>query len=180
VGRHLGTSFRFDTAVIGWYHPCTDGNISSVTSGAGMTVSAALWEHLGSMLAGIPGDRFGRRTVCRAMAVLYFVSALGCAFAWNWSTLVLFRFIGALASRVHRARPDVHRGGCPRLNGGPARGCFSSTSSSEILLAYLSKLHRRTMQFGPAEWRWKLGIRRFPPYFSCSSFLEFRAVPLAG
>jgi predicted MFS family arabinose efflux permease len=30
------------------------------------------------------------------MAVLYLVSALGCAFAWNWPALVVARFIGGL------------------------------------------------------------------------------------
>jgi len=31
------------------------------------------------------------------MAVLYVISALGCAFAWNWASLVTFRFVGGLA-----------------------------------------------------------------------------------
>ena len=51
---------------------------------------------LGAMLAGIPGDRFGRRDSLRIMAVLYLISALGCAFAWDWYSLVFFRFIGGL------------------------------------------------------------------------------------
>ena len=62
-----------------------------------MTVASALWGTiLGAMLAGIPGDRYGRRDSLRAMAVLYLISALGCAFAWNWSAVVCFRFIGGL------------------------------------------------------------------------------------
>jgi len=63
----------------------------------GVTVSSALLGTiLGSMFAGIPGDRWGRRTSLRIMAVLYMVSSLGCAFAWGWSSLVFFRFIGGL------------------------------------------------------------------------------------
>jgi MFS family permease len=31
------------------------------------------------------------------MAVLYLLTALGCAFAWNWHALVFFRFVGGLA-----------------------------------------------------------------------------------
>ena len=49
------------------------------------------------MLAGIPGDRYGRRDSLRILAVLYVISALGCAFAWDWYSLVCFRFIGGLA-----------------------------------------------------------------------------------
>ncbi len=48
------------------------------------------------MFAGIPGDRWGRRDSLRVMAVLYLISALGCAFAWDWYSLVFFRFIGGL------------------------------------------------------------------------------------
>src|SRR5712692_6173825 len=80
-----GLLFGFDTAVIaGTTHALTE--TFHLSPGAlGMTVSAALWGTiLGSMLAGIPGDKFGRRDSLRAMAVLYLVSALGCAFAWNW------------------------------------------------------------------------------------------------
>src|SRR6202041_176398 len=63
----------------------------------GITVSAALiGTILGAMFAGIPGDKYGRRDSLRVMAVLYIVSALGCAFAWNWPALVVFRFIGGL------------------------------------------------------------------------------------
>src|SRR6266478_1529616 len=92
-----GLLFGFDTAVIaGTTHALTE-TFRLSPAALGMTVSAALWGTiLGSMLAGIPGDKFGRRDSLRAMAVLYLVSALGCAFAWNWSALVLFRFIGGL------------------------------------------------------------------------------------
>ena len=58
--------------------------------------SALVGTILGAMLAGIPGDRFGRRDSLRVMAVLYLISALGCAFAWDWYSLVFFRFIGGL------------------------------------------------------------------------------------
>src|SRR5260370_1810434 len=90
-----GLLFGFDTAVIaGTTHALTETFHLSPWA-LGMTVSAAVWGTiLGSMLAGIPGDKFGRRDSLRVMAVLYLVSALGCAFAGNWSQLVLFRFIG--------------------------------------------------------------------------------------
>jgi MFS family permease len=92
-----GLLFGFDTAVIA-------GTTSSLTTvyhlspfWLGFTVASALYGTiLGAMLAGLPGDRLGRRDSLRLMAVLYFVSALGCAFAWNWPTLVAFRFIGGL------------------------------------------------------------------------------------
>src|SRR5574340_1008914 len=92
-----GLLFGFDTAVIaGTTHALTT-TFHLSPAALGMTVSAALWGTiLGSMLAGIPGDRFGRRDSLRVMAVLYLVSALGCAMAWSWSALVLFPFNGGL------------------------------------------------------------------------------------
>src|SRR4029077_7974798 len=92
-----GLLFGFDTAVIsGTTRSLTDVYHLSPYL-LGVTVfSAILGTIFGSMLAGIPGDKFGRRDSLRVLAILYLVSALGCAFAWNWSALVLFRFVGGL------------------------------------------------------------------------------------
>src|SRR5204863_8841951 len=92
-----GLHFVFYTAFIsGTTHSLSD-TLTLSPAALGLTVSVALWGTiLGSMFAGIPGDKIGRRDSLRAMAVLYLVSALGCALAWNWFALVLFRFIGGL------------------------------------------------------------------------------------
>lgn len=44
----------------------------------------------------IPGQRYGRRDSLRVVAIFYVVSVLGCAFTWNVSSLLFFRFIGRL------------------------------------------------------------------------------------
>ena len=77
-----GLLFGFDTAVIaGRTHALTD-LFHLTKDGLGITVAAALIGTIvGSMLAGIPGDKFGRRDSLRGLAVLYVVSAVGCAFA---------------------------------------------------------------------------------------------------
>ena len=62
-----------------------------------MTVSSALWGTVvGAMTAGYPGQRLAGATVCDVMAIFYVISALGCAFAWSWGSLLLFRIIGGL------------------------------------------------------------------------------------
>src|SRR5260370_24440196 len=67
----------------------------------GFTVaSALLGTVLGSMFAGAPSDRYGRRQCLQALAVLYVVTALGCALAWDWDAFVWFRFIRGLAIGV--------------------------------------------------------------------------------
>ncbi|MGD0364282.1 MAG: MFS transporter, partial [Bryobacteraceae bacterium] len=79
-----GLLFGFDTAVIaGTTHALTE--TYHLTPGSlGLTVAAALWGTIiGAMFAGMPGDRWGRRDSLRVMAILYLISALGCAFAWD-------------------------------------------------------------------------------------------------
>ena len=79
-----GLLFGFDTAVIaGTTHSLTE--VYHLTPfWLGFTVASALVGTIvGSMLAGIPAERFGRRDSLRVMAVLYFLSAVGCAVAWN-------------------------------------------------------------------------------------------------
>ena len=73
-----GLLFDFDTAVI-------SGTTRSLTEVyklspelLGVTVTSALVGTIfGSMLAGIPGDRYGRRDSLRVLAILYLVSDSG-------------------------------------------------------------------------------------------------------
>ena len=92
-----GLLLGFDTAVIsGTIHALSDQYHLTPTS-LGLTVSIALWGTMvGAMLAGIPGDQYGRRSSLMVLAILYLASALGCAFAWGWYPLVVSRFVGGL------------------------------------------------------------------------------------
>ena len=92
-----GLLFGFDTAVIAGTTAALTRAYDLSPQSLGLTVSIALWGTIvGAMFAGIPGDRYGRRDSLRLMAVLYLLSALGCAFAWGWYPLVAARFIGGL------------------------------------------------------------------------------------
>jgi sugar porter (SP) family MFS transporter len=162
-----GLLFGFDTAVIaGTTHALTETFHLSPWA-LGMTVSAALWGTIiGSMLAGIPGDKFGRRDSLRVMAVLYLVSALGCAFAPNWYALVLSRFIGGLGIGGSSVLGPMYIAEvAPAKWRGRLVGLFQFNVVFGILLAYLSNYVVGTMQFGAAEWRWKLGIPAVPALF---------------
>src|SRR4051794_23419641 len=93
-----GLLLGFDTAVIAGTTRDLTRLYGLSPASLGFTVSAALWGTiLGAIFAGIPGDAYGRRDSLRGMAVLYFLSAIGCAFAWNWTALVFFRFIEGIA-----------------------------------------------------------------------------------
>src|SRR5579864_4166001 len=81
-----GLLFGFDTAVIAGTTAALTTKFDLTPSSLGLTVATALvGTIIGAMLAGIPGDRYGRRDSLRILAVFYLVSALGCAFAWDWS-----------------------------------------------------------------------------------------------
>ncbi len=160
-----GLLFGFDTAVISG----TTSNLRQVYHLSpdllGITVSAALiGTILGAMLAGIPGDRFGRRDSLRVLAVLYFVSALGCAFAWNWSALVFFRFIGGLGIGGSSVLGPMYIAEiAPASWRGRLVGVFQFNIVAGILLAYLSNFVVGRQHFTvDAEWRWKLGVAAFP------------------
>ena len=159
-----GLLFGFDTAVIAGATEALTTLYHLSPWSLGVTVTSALvGTIIGSMTAGIPGDAYGRRDSLRVMAVLYVISALGCAFAWNWSALVFFRFIGGLGiggSSVLGPMYIAEIG--PAKMRGRLVGFFQFNVVFGILLAYLSNYIVGTMQLGAAEWRWKLGISALP------------------
>jgi sugar porter (SP) family MFS transporter len=159
-----GLLFGFDTAVIAGTTSALTRVWSLTPSGLGLTVASALvGTILGAMLAGIPGDRLGRRDSLRIMAVLYFVSALGCAFAWDWYSLIFFRFIGGLGIGGSSVLGPMYIAEiAPARWRGRLVGFFQFNVVAGILLAYFSNYVVGLMSLGDAEWRWKLGVAAAP------------------
>jgi sugar porter (SP) family MFS transporter len=159
-----GLLFGFDTIVISG----TTGQLTHVYNltpgGLGLTVSIALWGTvLGALFAGFPGDRFGRRDSLRVMATFYLISALGCAFAWDWYWLVFFRFVGGLAIGGSSVLGPMYIAEiAPAKWRGRLVGIFQINVVVGILLAYFSNYMIGLMGFGAVEWRWKLGIAAAP------------------
>jgi SP family arabinose:H+ symporter-like MFS transporter len=115
------------------------------------------------MFAGIPGDRFGRRDSLRIMAVLYVLSALGCAFAKTLPILVTARFLGGLGIGGSSVLGPMYIAEiAPAKWRGRLVGLFQFNVVFGILLAYLSNYVVGTTHLGPAEWRWKLGVSAIP------------------
>ena len=95
VGALGGLLFGFDTAVIAGTTHSLMSTYALTPELLGITVSIALWGTvISSMTAGIPGEKLGARDALRITAVLYVISALGCAFSPNWWILLAFRFLG--------------------------------------------------------------------------------------
>jgi sugar porter (SP) family MFS transporter len=159
-----GLLFGFDTAVIaGTTRQLTE--VYSLTPYLlGLTVSSALWGTVaGAMTAGYPGQRIGRRDSLRIMAVFYFLSALGCALAWSWGSLLAFRIIGGLGIGGSSVLAPMYIAELsPAKWRGRLVGFFQVNIVLGILLAYLSNFLIGRLNFGLAEWRWQLGIAGLP------------------
>lgn len=159
-----GLLFGFDTAVISGTTAQLTLQYGLSPKLLGITVSSALWGTvIGSLLAGYPGERIGRRDSLRLMAVIYMISGLGCAFAWNWDSLVAFRFLGGLGIGGSSVLGPMYIAEiAPAQLRGRLVGVFQFNVVFGILLAYFSNYVIGLQGFGAAEWRWELGITALP------------------
>ncbi len=162
-----GLLFGFDTAVIAGTTAGLTAAFSLTPSSLGLTVAIALiGTVIGSLTASIPGDRYGRRDSLRGLAVLYLLSALGCAFAWDWYSLVFFRFIGGLAIGGSSVLGPMYIAEIsPASMRGRLVGFFQFNVVAGILVAYLSNYLIGLAHFGAVEWRWMLGVSGIPALF---------------
>jgi sugar porter (SP) family MFS transporter len=164
VGALGGLLFGFDTAVIaGTTHQLTQ--VFHLSAGElGFTVSIALWGTvIGAMFSGILGDKLGGRESLRILAAFYVISALGCAFAWSWPSLLFFRFIGGLGIGGSSVLGPVYIAEiAPARWRGLLVGSFQINIVIGILVAYLSNYLLGLVDFGMNEWRWQLGVAALP------------------
>jgi sugar porter (SP) family MFS transporter len=128
-----------------------------------MTASALIGTIIGCFIAGRPGDIYGRRKCLVVSAILFFASAVGCAVAWDFWSLVIFRVIGGLGigsstiicpMYLAEIAPAKHRG---RLG-----AFFQFNIVLGILVAFLSNYLIGLAGIGEWEWRWKLGVEAAP------------------
>jgi SP family arabinose:H+ symporter-like MFS transporter len=159
-----GLLFGFDTAVI-------SGAIADLTQTyqltaglLGVTVSSALLGTIfGAMLAGIPSERYGPRNTLRLLAVLYFVSSVGCAFAWSWYAFLFFRVIGGLAIGGSSVLGPMYIAEVsPAKKRGWLVAFFQFNVVVGVLIAYFSNYLFGLANLGISEWRWMLGIAALP------------------
>jgi SP family arabinose:H+ symporter-like MFS transporter len=166
VGALGGFLFGFDTAVIAGTTQALTAIYNLTAGQLGVTVSIALvGTVLGAMTAGIPGQKYGGRETLRFLAVCYVVSALGCAFAWNWYALLAARFIGGIGIGGSSVLAPVYIAElAPARIRGRLVGMFQINVVIGILLAYLSNYIIASFGLGNAEWRWQLGIAALPAF----------------
>jgi sugar porter (SP) family MFS transporter len=167
VGALGGLLFGFDTAVISGTTSALTHTYHLSPALLGVTVSSALvGTVIGAMGAGVPGQKFGRRDSLRAMAIFYVLSAIGCAFAWNWPALIFFRFIGGLGIGGSSVLGPMYIAEIAPPNWrGRLVGFFQVNIVVGILLAYVSNAVIGGLHLGANDWRWMFGVSGIPAAF---------------
>jgi len=159
-----GLLFGFDTAVISgttqWLQKVYD--LSSFW--LGFTVASALiGTILGAILVGKPADNYGRRNTLFVLAVLYFVSALGSALAWDWYSFLFFRLIGGLGVGGASVVSPMY---IAEISPAKFRGRLVAVTQFNIvlgiLLAFFSNYIISGLELGAIEWRWMFGVEAIP------------------
>jgi sugar porter (SP) family MFS transporter len=159
-----GLLFGFDTIVISGTTDALKRAFTLSEFWLGFTVASALIGTIvGSVVAGRPSDAFGRRAVLTAIAVLYFVSAIGCALAWDWWSLLFFRFVGGLGIGGASVVSPLY---IAEISPAPMRGRLVAIQQFNIvlgcLLAFLSNYLISQSGLGTSDWRWMLGVVAAP------------------
>jgi len=159
-----GLLFGFDTAVISGTTESLQRVFVLNDFWLGFAVASALIGTIvGAFTVGKPADAIGRKRTLLAMAVLYFVSALGTALAQSLTQFALFRFIGGLAiggasvvapMYIAEISPARLRGRLVELN--------QLNIVSGIVLAFLSNYLIAQLVGGGEAWRWMLGVMAAP------------------
>ena len=125
--------------------------------------SALIGTMVGAIGVGRPADALGRRGVLFILGVFYFVSAIGCALAWDWWSFVGFRILGGLAiGGASVASPMYIAEISPARYRGRLVAFAQFNIVLGILLAYLSNYIILNLHLGENQYRWMFGVMAAP------------------
>ena len=158
-----GLLFGFDTVVISGADQKLQEiwNTSDLVHGT-VVMGMALWGTvLGAVLGGFPSNKFGRKTTLLGIGVLYFVSAIGSAFANDPLVFAIFRFVGGIGVGISTiAAPAYISEIAPAAKRGMLVSLYQFNIVLGILLAFISNFLLK--DFGEHAWRWMLGVEAVP------------------
>jgi sugar porter (SP) family MFS transporter len=148
-----GLLFGFDTAVISGTIPFITEFFDLNNTLLGYAVSSALIGCvIGAISVGKPGDLFGRRTMLRIMAVLFFVSAVGTGLANSLNIFVIFRFIGGLAVGGASVLSPMY---ISEISPAKTRGRFVATAQLAIVIGILTAFFSNYLLVETGENNWR-------------------------
>lgn len=160
-----GLLFGYDTGVINGALPymTDDLGLTAVTEGM-VTSSLLLGAALGAVIGGRLSDARGRRRTILALALLFFVGALGCTLAPTTAVMVVARFVLGLAVGGASVTVPVY---LAEVSPAERRGALVTRNELMIvsgqLLAFTSNaIIARAGGESGGVWRWMLVIATVP------------------
>jgi MFS family permease len=135
--------FSLDADALGWF-------VSCLTVGATFAMA----------VAGPLADRFGRRAMLMLTAALFTVSAVGCAVAPDYSTLVWARILGGLGVGGALLIAPIY---IAEIAPPARRGQLVSFNQLNIVLGFSAAFFSNYfLELAGYSWRWMLGVEAIP------------------
>jgi sugar porter (SP) family MFS transporter len=164
VAAMAGFLFGFDTVVIsGANQPIKILWETSPWFHGFFIMSMALWGTvIGALFGGGPTEKYGRKKVLFWIGVLYFISAVGSAFAPDPYLFSFFRFIGGIGVGVSSVVAPTYIAEISTSNvRGRLVAMYQFNIVFGILIAFLSNYFLIGIG-GSNDWRWMLGVEAIP------------------
>lgn len=165
-----GLLFGFDTAVISGAEQSIKEVYELDGFWHGFTNSIALiGTIIGAMCCGKPADKFGRRDTLIVLALFYMISAIGCAFAGSWFSLLFFRLLGGFGVGASSVIGPMYISEIapPKLRGRLV-AMFQFNIVFGMLLAFFSN-YLLNSYLAENVWRWMLGVEAVPAFLFFST-----------
>ena len=158
-----GFLFGFETVVISGAEETLQKLWSLGKFAHGFTVaSSLLGTVLGSLIAGAPANKYGRKRVLQVISLLFIAAALGCAFVSAWGLFICFRIIGGLAVGASSVIAPMYISEIsPASMRGRLAGSFQVNIVLGIMVAYLTNYLFTHLELAES-WRWMLGVMVVP------------------
>jgi MFS family permease len=158
-----GFLFGFDTAVISGVEKSIQSLWQLSANQHGFTVSSALFGTiLGSLFAGAPAKKWGRKPVLQIIGLLYLVTSIVTALTNSWTLFVFFRFLGGIAVGASSVVGPMYISEIsPAHRRGRLVAMFQFNIVTGILIAFISNY----LLFGVGgeeSWRYMLGVQAIP------------------
>lgn len=170
-----GFLMGFDASVISGVNKFVQIDFDLTDLQLGFSVSSlTIIAALAMMVSGPLSDRFGRRTILRACAIIFTISAIGSAMAPNFILFLIFRMLGGIGVGASLIIAPMY---IAEISPAKQRGTLVSFNQLNIVLgitiAFFSNYFilslgdsdaswAQSLRVAENNWRWMLGVEALP------------------